>query len=133
MSVLLKGNAFFIFDLSVVGVALIVDTTALIVVILCSFQLAGYRRFLISLSAGNCYTSLVNLFVLLHQLAASKYGNIQERDFEMAGAILRTLKLTGFALALLNLCGMSFDHYLGIFHAVKYRHVSKGGIGEGRV
>lgn len=121
------------FDATIVGLGFVANVAALVVVPQCRFQMAGYRRFLISLTVGGLFTCIINALLLGHDfysrslISVNKFADNQPLSqlklFQCIGNILRTLKLSCFLVSLLNLCGMSLDHYIGIMHPMRYHEV----------
>ena len=119
----------FIIEASVAGLAVAVNLLALAAVINCKIRLPGFRRFLISLTSGDLYVALVHVLTIWFQVFS---GNTTEEPlidhpyFKCGANVLRTLQLAGFFINLLNLCGMSLDHFVGIAYPLKYQRWMTG-------
>ena len=105
-------------DAVVVLLAIVANCMVLYAVSQSDLSLPGHRRFLISLSAGDLYMCFVNVLTLCY-IFGTTYGqeNSQLSKTLLSSCsanLLRTLKLAGFLTNLLNLCGMSLDHMIGI-------------------
>ena len=113
---------FIFFDYAVVFLAIIANIIVLHAVVASRIGLSGYRRFLISLTLSDLYICFVNVLTFCYQIWML-YSTTSSA--EKCGAnFLRALQLAGFFANLLNLCGMSVDHFVGIFYPMQYRYVS---------
>ena len=109
-----KGG-FVIFDYLISLLAVFGNLIVLDAICRSHFSLKGYRRFLISLSLSDLFMCLVNVLLFVFQISPF---------FESDSQFFRSLQLVGFTSNLLNLCGMSTDHAIGLLYPLKYNYVS---------
>ena len=175
-------DAIVVFEILVTILAILANAIVLPALVYTQGILPGYRRFLISLSSGDIYISVIHLMSLFsHNFMASSLpskielptnvnDNVDDKsminlvddpnfnyslhifktnlsglfhlmndlDFSQnkiepqepwpllcINDIIRTLKLCGFLISLLNLVGMSIDNFIGVYFPVKYHYVSQ--------
>ena len=125
-----KNLLFAYYEVTIITLAIFINCVVLSAVIRCHLSLPGYRRLLVSLSIGDLYICVVHGLTLAYHLL---WLNVKERQNleawlsvlrPCAGIVLRDLKLLGFFANLLNLVGMSIDHFVGCVYPVKYQIVS---------
>ena len=116
---------FLYFDYCVVAIAIVVNIFMLVAVIRARITLVGYKLFLISLTTSDIYVCLVNIFSMIYQaITQQKFVRDRVSSFILCGAkTLRTLQLAGFFASLLNIVGMSFDHFFGVAYPMQYRAI----------
>ena len=117
-----KG-AFVLFDYAISLIAVFSNFLVLGGIVRAKFSLKGYRRFLISLTISDLYICIVNLLFFFLQIALVVIVD-DHAVAECALQILRSLQLFGFFANLLNLCGMSADHVMGLLYPLQYQYVS---------
>ena len=127
----------FIYVDSVLAIlAFVTNILILIAVVNTKFGMAGFRKLVINLTVGDLYISIMNMASIIYQFYLSYLSydeemaldSNQNQSFTMVmvrctANLIRTLKLVGFFANLLNLLGMSADHYFGIVYPLRYKVV----------
>ena len=96
---------FAVIVVAVSSCAVLVNIVVLICIVQATMMLIGYKYFLTSLAVSNILISMVNIpYFVLDTLS----------DMACPIRVIRSLQISGFLVNLFNLCGMSFDHLLGV-------------------
>lgn len=105
---------FLVFELVISLAAIATNCVALIAMVRChQYRMVGYRRFLVSMCSGNIFLCCINLFAVALE-TTSQFASEMQLLFNCGSLVIRKLTLCAFAVALLNICGITVDLLIGI-------------------
>ena len=111
---------FILYDYVISLIAIIVNLAVLRSVIKAKIKLKGYKYFLASLGFSDLFLCLVNVALFI-----TEGFRVYLFDIQCWGQIFRSLGMSGLIVNLLNLSGMSFDHFIGICHPFRYNRLMR--------
>ena len=117
-----KG-VFVLYDYSVSCIAILLNLLILVSLARTRIHLTGYKYFLVSLSVSDLYLGITNLTIIIsHAIlqGSAAYDFDESNTTRCVSHAFRCLQMIGFLSNLFNLCGMSYDHLIGIVYPLNY-------------